>query len=203
MGVGNLGKRVNTYVKPEDEELIELGKKEGITPSYALIEGYKLLMNKNTQYRLLMEEREAILKRLSDIEAQAEGLREEVTIDPGLENEIVESLIRVYSRDGIILPNVRDANRVKLNMSKDEFNTLLTERVFKPCDSGLNPKLDLNKTIRPANIESLKKRAVVVFKNQYHQHGSIDESDVKTWATRLNMEVTEFHHFLEEVGVHA
>jgi hypothetical protein len=198
-----LGKRVNTYVKPEDEELIEIGKKEGITPSYALIEGYKFLMNKNTQYRLLMEEREAILKRLSDIEAQAEGLKEEVTIDPSLENEIVDSLIRVYHRDGVIPPTVKDANRVKLNMSRDEFNQLLNERVISPCDSGLNPKLDLNKKIQPANIESLKRRAVVVFKNQYQEHGSIDESDVKMWAIRLDMEVTEFHHFLEEVGVHA
>ena len=120
-----MGQRLHIYIKTEDEELVQEGKNSGITPSYATIQGYKFLINKNTQYKLLMEERETILKRLSEIETQADGIKEEVTIDPKLEDEVVESLIRAYYRNKVIDPTVKDTNRVKLNMSVEEFDQLL------------------------------------------------------------------------------
>ena len=67
-----MGSRLNIYIKTEDEELVQEGPKSGITPSYAIIQGYKFLINKNTQYKLLMEEQETLLKRLSEIETQAD-----------------------------------------------------------------------------------------------------------------------------------
>ncbi len=198
-----MGQRLHIYIKTEDEELVQEGKNSGITPSYAAIQGYKFLINKNTQYKLLMEERETILKRLSEIETQADGIKEEVTIDPKLEDEVVESLIRAYYRNKIIDPRVKDTNRVKLNMNIEEFDKLLKERVIGPCESGLIPSLDLNEQSQPSNIDKLKERAIVIFKNKNVKHENIDQEDIKRWAKRLNMEITEFHEFLEGVGVHA
>ena len=198
-----MGQRLHIYIKTEDEELVQEGKKSGITPSYAAIQGYKFLINKNTQYKLLMDERETILKRLSEIETQADGIKEQVTIDPELEDEVVESLIRAYYRNKIIDPIVRDTNRVKLNMSIEEFDKLLKERVIGPCESGLIPSLDIKEKSQPSNIDKLKERVIVIFKNKNVKHENIDQEDVKRWAKRLNMEITEFHEFLEGVGVHA
>ena len=198
-----MGQRLHIYIKTEDEELVQEGKNSGITPSYAAILGYKFLINKNTQYNLLMEERETILKRLSEIETQADGIKEEVTIDPKLEDEVVESLIRAYYRNNFIDPTVKDTNRVKLNMNIEEFDQLLKERVIGPCESGLIPSLDLKEKSQVSNIDKLKERAIVIFRNKNVNHESIDQEDVKRWAKRLNMEVTEFHEFLEGVGVHA
>ena len=93
-----------------------------LSPSYATVQGYKFLINKNTQYNLLMEEKETILKRLNEIETQADGIKEEISIDPELEEEVVNSLIRVYYRDKIIDPTVKETNRVKLNMNIAEFD---------------------------------------------------------------------------------
>ena len=198
-----MGQRLHIYIKTEDEELVQEGKNSGITPSYAAILGYKFLINKNTQYNLLMEERETILKRLSEIETQADGIKEEVTIDPKLEDEVVESLIRAYYRNNFIDPTVKDTNRVKLNMNIEEFDQLLKERVIGPCESGLIPSLDLKEKSQVSNIDKLKERAIVIFRNKNVNHESIDQEDVKRWAKRLNMEVTEFYEFLVGVGIHA
>ena len=59
-----MGQRLNIYIKTEDEELVQEGRKSGITPSYAIIQGYKFLINKNTQYKLLMEEQRNYLKKI-------------------------------------------------------------------------------------------------------------------------------------------
>ncbi len=198
-----MGQRLNIYIKTEDEELVQEGRKSGITPSYAIIQGYKFLINKNTQYKLLMEEQETILKRLSEIKIQSDGIKEEITIDPELEEEVINSLIRAYYRNKIIDPTVKETNRVKLNMSIEEFDQLLKERVIGPCESGLIPSLDLKEKSQPLNLDKLKERAIVIFKNKNVNHESIDQEDVKRWAKRLNMEVTEFHEFLVGVGVHA
>jgi len=198
-----MGHRLNIYIKTEDEELVQEGRKSGITPSYAIIQGYKFLINKNTQYKLLMEEQETILKRLSEIKIQSDGIKEEITIDPELEEEVINSLIRAYYRNKIIDPTVKETNRVKLNMNIEEFDQLLKERVIGPCESGLIPSLDLKEKSQPLNLDKLKERAIVIFKNKNVNHESIDQEDVKRWAKRLNMEVTEFHEFLVGVGVHA
>jgi len=197
-----MGQRLHIYIKTEDEELVQEGKNSGITPSYAAIQGYKFLINKNTQYKLLMEERETILKRLSEIETQADGIKEEVTIDPELEEEVVNSLIRAYYRNKVLDPSVKETNRVKLNMNIEEFNQLLKERVIGPCESGLIPSLDLKQKSQPSNIAKLKERAIDIFRNKNINHERIDQEDVKRWAKRLNMEVNEFHEFLIGVGVH-
>jgi hypothetical protein len=198
-----MGLRLNIYVKTEDEELVQEGKKSGITPSYAAIQGYKFLINKNTQYKLLMEEKETILKRLNEIKTQADGIKKEITIDPNLEEQVVKTLIGAYYRNKVINPTVKETNRVKLNMNIEDFNQFLQERVIKPCESGLIPSLDLRENIKSVDITKLKERAIVNFKNKNTNHESIDQDDVKRWANRLNMEVPEFHRFLERVGAHA
>ena len=198
-----MGLRLNIYIKAEDEELVQEGKKSGITPSYAAIQGYKFLINKNTQYKLLMEEQETILKRLSEIKTQAEGIKKEITIDPSLEEEVVKTLIGVYYRDKAILPTVKDANRIKLNMSTEDFNQFLQERVIVPCKAGLIPSLDLQENTKTVNITKLKERAIAIFKNKNLNHERIDQEDINRWAKRLNMKVPEFHEFLERVGIHA
>jgi hypothetical protein len=198
-----MGQRLNIYIKTEDEELVQEGKNSGITPFYVAIQGYKFLINKNTQYNLLMEERETILKRLTEIEIQADGIKEEITIDPELKEEVVNSLIRAYYRYNTIPPTVKETNRVKLNMSIEEFDQLLEERVIGPCESGLVPSLDLKEKSQPDNVDKLKERVIVIFKNKNVNHEKIDQEDIKRWAKRLNMEVTEFHEFLLGVGVHA
>ena len=198
-----MGQRLNIYIKTEDEELVQEGRKNGITPSYAIIQGYKFLINKNTQYKLLMEEQETLLKRLSEIETQADGIKEEIIIDPELEEEVINSLIRAYYRNKVIDPTVKETNRVKLNMNIEEFDQLLKERVIGPCESGLIPSLDLKEKSQPLNLDKLKERAIDIFRNKNVNHESIDEEDVKRWAKRLNMEVNEFHKFLVGVDVHA
>jgi hypothetical protein len=198
-----MGQRLHIYIKTEDEELVQEGKNNGITPSYATIQGYKLLINKNIQYKLLMEERKTILKRLSEIETQADGIKEEIMIDPELEEEVVNSLIHAYYRNKVIDPTVKDTNRIKLNMSVEEFDQLLKERVIGPCESGLIPSLDLKENSLTSNIAKLKERAIDIFKNKNENQENINKEDIKRWAERLNMEVTEFHEFLEGVGIHA
>jgi hypothetical protein len=198
-----MGQRLNIYIKREDEELVQEGRKSGITPSYAIIQGYKFLINKNTQYNLLMEEQETILKRLSEIKTQADGIKEEITIDPKLEDEVVESLIRAYYRNKILDPRIKETNRVKLNMNVEEFDQLLKERVIGPCEDGLIPSLDIKEKSQPLNLNKLRERAIVIFRNKNVNCERIDEEDVKLWAKRLNMEVTEFHEFLVGAGVHA
>jgi hypothetical protein len=197
-----MGLRLNIYIKTKDEELVQEGKNNGITPSYAAIQGYKFLINKNTQYKLLMEERETILKRLSEIETQADGIKEEITIDPELKEEVVNSLIRAYYRYKTITPTVKETNRVKLNMSIEEFDRLLKECVIDPCEAGLVPSLDLKEQSQSLNIDKLKERAIVIFKNKNLNHEIIDKEDTKRWAKRLNMKVMDFNKFLEGVGVH-
>jgi hypothetical protein len=197
-----MGLRLNIYIKTKDEELVQEGKNNGITPSYAAIQGYKFLINKNTQYKLLMEERETILKRLSEIETQADGIKEEITIDPELKEEVVNSLIRAYYRYKTITPTVKETNRVKLNMSIEEFDRLLKECVIDPCEAGLVPSLDLKEQSQSLNIDKLKERAIVIFKNKNLNHEMIDKEDTKRWAKRLNMKVMDFNKFLEGVGVH-
>ena len=131
-------------------------------------------------------------------------IKEEITDKiPELEEEVINSLIRAYYRNKIIDPTVKETNRVKLNMSVEEFDQLLNERVISPCESGLIPSLDLKEKSQPLNLDKLKERAVVIFRNKNLNHERINQEDVKRWAKRLNMEVSEFHEFLVGVDVHA
>lgn len=196
------GKRLNVYVKKEHVDLIEEGKQNGISPSYALVAGYKSLINRNSQYKLELDKRERLLSELATCNFVIEELEKEVGIDPARKYEIAENLIGAYLRYGEIDQTVKDTNRVKLGMNVEEFDKFLFEKVISVCESGIRPNLDNNRT-NTKNIDKLKTRAVDIFKRAYYENGLIEKDDIELWAERLNMDPDEFYIFLEAEGVHA
>ena len=82
-------------------------------------------------------------------------------------------------------------------------STTIKRTVIGPCEAGLIPSLDLKEKSQPYDMEKLKERVLTIFKNKNANHENIDQGDINRWAKRLNMELIEFHEFLEGVGVHA
>lgn len=130
------GKNITVYIKKKDVALIKEGKNEGINPSYALLEGYKYLMGKSARYSALEKERGTLLQRLTEVESEIDSLKEDIIVDPDMQNEVIIRLRRVYLREQAILPDILRNNRVKLGMGKAEFKQLVQEKVITPIDKG-------------------------------------------------------------------
>lgn len=128
--------RQNVYIKKEHEELVKQGKKKGITPSKAIIEGYKFLIGKTASYSILEEKREVLLKELAQVESEMDKLRDEVHIDPTNQENVLRDLARAYIDGGMLPDQVLNVRRVELKLSLEEMKKLVHERIIAPVDAG-------------------------------------------------------------------
>jgi len=190
--------RLNVYIKKEHEELIEAGKKKGIGPSKALIEGYKFLMGKNSNYAVLEEKRDVLLKQLTNVENEMDKLRDEIIIDPDSQAEVLKDLARGYLNDNVIHDPVRDVRRVQLNLSMGDIKKLVKKEIIDPVNSGELTKLNLESYFSTEKPKDEIDKAKAFFKRQYENEGKLNQSDVKRWAYGLNLESDKLQSILEE-----
>lgn len=190
--------RLNVYIKKGDEDLVEAGKKKGISPSQAVIEGYKSLMGKTANYSILQEKRDTLLKELSHIEYEMDKLKNDIIIDPSSQEKVLKDLARGYLNDGVIYDSVLDVRRVELNLNMEDMKKLVKEKVVDLIDSGQLTKLDLDSFYSSEKSESGIDKAIAFFKRQYEGDGKIDKADLKMWASGLNLESDKLLLILKE-----
>ncbi|MCE7697334.1 MAG: hypothetical protein K8E24_000150 [Methanobacterium paludis] len=68
------GTRINVYLNQENKKIVDEGRKMGIKPSQALIQGYCVLLGNTATYNILQEEKKELLKRIKEIETQMDEL---------------------------------------------------------------------------------------------------------------------------------
>lgn len=190
--------RLNVYIKKEHEELIEAGKKKGIAPSKALIEGYKFLMGKNSNYAVLQEKRDVLLKELLNVENEMDKLKDEIMIDPDSQAEVFKDLARGYLNENVIYDSVLDVRRVQLNLSMDDMKKLVKKEIMDPVDSGQLTKLNLESFYGNQDHSDGIDKAKAFFKRQYENEGELNQIDLERWAVGLNLESDKLLSILEE-----
>lgn len=190
-------KRLNVYLKKDIQELVNQGKRNGIKPSKALAEGYKLLLGKKATYSVLEERRNILLKELSDVECQMDKIKDEIIIDPSNQEQVLKDLTRAYIENGVILDQTLDIRRIELNLTLGEMKKLVQEKVIDPVDAGKITIFDVDGIDKSNSSQNDLDLAKTFFKNQYEREGKFNELDVKNVASRLNLESDKLLSILE------
>lgn len=190
--------RLNVYIRKENMDIVNNGKKQGIKPSTALIEGYKLLMGKTATYAILEEKRDILIKELTDVENQMDKIQDEIIIDPTSKDKVLKDLARCYINEGVILDHTLDIRRVELNLSLEDMKKLVKEKIIDPVDAGKITLFDVNNSNNAENAKNDMDLAKSYFIKQFEREGKFNFDDIKTTASRLNIKSDKLVSILEE-----